>query len=150
MLLTGITPGRLSYFDKTELVQPIKIGNPRHPEVIYTWEQVIQLKAVDRLRERLSLQEIRKIIELLRIQEYKPALFSCNLVLIDDQLHFVTDWKAFGLAILQAARDNKGKVVVCEIGPIGDVVTELHQNAQAYNVLDFGKRIAGTPLALLA
>lgn len=144
--LTGITSGRLSYLDETELVKPEKFGNPKHPRVIYSWEQILQLKVIDRLREKLSLQEIRKVIEFLKERDYKPSLFTCNLVFIGSQLYLIEDWQEFGTLVLQASGRNKGQVVVHEIGVIGEVFSDLKKEAEKHHVLDFDKRIKGTPL----
>lgn len=144
--LTGITSGRLSYLDETELVKPEKFGNPKHPKVIYSWEQILQLKIIDRLREKLSLQEIRKVIEFLKARDYKPSLFTCNLVFIGSQLYLIEDWQEFGTLVLQASGKNKGQVVVHEIGAIGEVFSDLKKEAEKHHVLDFDKRIKGTPL----
>jgi DNA-binding transcriptional MerR regulator len=61
--MTGIKAGKLSYLDSTGLVVPEKRGNPKRPIVIYSVEQVIQLKIIQRLREKLSLQTIKVVIE---------------------------------------------------------------------------------------
>jgi len=144
--LTGISSGRLSYLDETELVRPEKLGNPKHPKVIYSWEQILQLKVIDRLRERLSLQEIRKVIEFLKERDYSPSLFSCNLVFISSQLYLIEDWQEFGTLVLEASGKSKGQVVIHEIGVIGEVLSDLKKEAEKHHVLDFDKRIKGTPL----
>jgi DNA-binding transcriptional MerR regulator len=74
LALTGITSSRLSYLDRTGLVAPVKFGNAKHPQVVYSWEQVLEIKTIGRLREKLSLQEIRKVIDFLRAREHKPSL----------------------------------------------------------------------------
>jgi len=144
--LTGISSGRLSYLDETELVRPEKLGNPKHPKVIYSWEQILQLKVIDRLRERLSLQEIRKVIEFLKERDYSPSLFSCNLVFISSQLYLIEDWQEFGTLVLEASGKSKGQVVIHEFGVIGEVLSDLKKEAEKHHVLDFDKRIKGTPL----
>jgi DNA-binding transcriptional MerR regulator len=60
--LTGARSTLLSYWDRTGLVVPEKEGHVRHPKVTYTFEQILQIQIVQRLRERLSLQSIRRII----------------------------------------------------------------------------------------
>jgi DNA-binding transcriptional MerR regulator len=146
--LTGISPGRLSYLDETELVKPEKFGNPKHPKVVYSWEKILQLKVIDRLREKLSLQEIRKVIEFLKERKYSPSLFACNLVFIDKKLYLIEDWQEFGTLVLAASGKNKGQIVIHEIGEIGEVLSDLRKEAEKHHVLDFDKRIEGTPLAL--
>jgi DNA-binding transcriptional MerR regulator len=144
--ITGVKSGRLSYLDKTGLVVPEKCGNPKHPRVIYDWEKILQIKIIERLREKLSLQEIRKVIEFLRERDYNPSLFNCKLVFIDKQLYLIENWEKFGNLVLEASGANKGQIVIQEIGSIGEVISELRQEAEKQHVLDFNKRAKGTPL----
>jgi DNA-binding transcriptional MerR regulator len=144
--ITGVKSGRLSYLDKTGLVVPEKHGNPKHPKVIYDWEKILQIKIIERLREKLSLQEIRKVLEFLRARGYNQSLFSCKLVFIGKQLYLIEDWEEFGNLVLEASGANKGQIVIHEIGSIGEVLSELRQEAKKHHVLDFNKRAKGTPL----
>jgi DNA-binding transcriptional MerR regulator len=147
--MTGINAGKLSYFDSTGLIVPEKRGNPKRPTVIYSVEQVIQLKIIQRLREKLSLQEIRKALDFLKSKNYKPSLFECNLVLIGDNLFLVEDKGEFGDQVLQASGQNMGQIMVQEIGPIGDVINELRIEAEKRHILDFQKRTKDTMLELV-
>jgi DNA-binding transcriptional MerR regulator len=146
LAITGITSGRLSYLDETKLVTPQKFGNPKRPKVIYSVEQIIELKVISRLREKLSLQEIRKVLDFLKSRNYEQSLFSCRLIFVDEQLYLIENWEDFGRLII-ASGQNKGQVAVHEIGKIGEVVSDLRREAEKHQVLDFEKRIQGTPLA---
>ena len=145
--LTGISSGRLSYLDRQKIVVPQKDGNPSHPRVIYSWEQVLQIKIISRLREKLSFQEIRSVINFLKERNYEASLFDCQLVLIESKLYLIEDWREFGTKILEASGKNKGKVVVNEIGVIGKIAAQIRMEAKKNKVLDFDKRTVGTPLA---
>jgi len=138
--LTGISSSRLSYLDRTGLIVPRKFGNPKHPKVVYRWEQVLEIKTIERLREKLSLQEIRRVLEFLRAKNHKPDLFAHSLVFVNSQLYLIEDVKDFGLTVLEASGKNKGQVVIREVGPVGDVITELYREAEKHQVLDFDKR----------
>ncbi len=144
--ITGVKSGRLSYLDKTGLVVPEKSGNPKHPRVIYDWEKILQIKIIETLREKLSLQEIRKVIEFLKERNYNPSLFNCKLVFIDKQLYLIENWEKFGNLVLEASGANKGQIVIQEIGAIGEVLLELREEAEKNHILDFNKRAQGTPL----
>lgn len=144
--LTGIDSGRLSYLDRTQLVVPVKFGNPKHPKVFYSWQQVLEIKTIERLREKLPLQEIRKILNFLKERDYEPAFFVHKLVLVNTKLYLIEDLREFGLSVLEASRENKGQVVIHEVGAIGDIMTELMREADKHHVLDFEKR-AGIALA---
>jgi DNA-binding transcriptional MerR regulator len=145
LALTGISSGRLSYLDRTGLVVPEKIGG-KHPTVIYSWEQVFQIKVIDRLREKLSLQEVRKVIEFLEEKNYKPSLFNANLMFIGDKLYLIESSDQFQARVLEASGKNKGQVVVHEVGVLKEVIAELQK--ERHRVLDFDKRVKGTLLEL--
>lgn len=138
--LTGISSSRLSYLDRTNLIAPQKIGNRKHPKVIYSWKQVLEIKTIERLREKLSLQEIRKVLNFLRERDYKTTFFEHSLVFVNSQLYLVEDLQNFGLTVLEASGKNKGQVVIREVGAVGDIITELLEEAQKHQVLDFDKR----------
>lgn len=138
--LTGISSGRLSYLDRTQLVVPVKFGNPRHPKVVYSWQQVLEIKTIERLREKLPLQEIRKILEFLKERDHQPTFFAHRLVFVNDQLFLIEDLREFGLRVLEASGDGKGQVVIHEVGTIGDIIAELTREAERHHVLDFEKR----------
>ena len=125
LALTGISSGRLSYLDRTRLVAPGKFGNPKHPKVVYSWQQVLEIKTIERLREKLSLQEIRKVLEFLKLHGYKRSFFVHSLVFVNSQLYLIEDLKDFGLIILEASGSSRGQVVIQEVGPVGDVITEF-------------------------
>jgi DNA-binding transcriptional MerR regulator len=146
--ITGITSGRLAYLDKTGLVSPQKIGDSKKPKVVYSVEQIIELKVISRLREILSLQEIRKVLDFLKKRNYEQSLFNCKLIFVDDELYLIEDWKDFGMKVLKASGKNKGQIVIHEIGKIGEVLSDLRREAEKHQVLDFEKRIQGTPLAV--
>lgn len=144
--MTSAKPGNLSYLDRTGLVKPSKEGDPQHPtSVIYSVEQVLQIKVIERLRERLSLQEIRRVLEFLANRNYTPSLFSCNLVMLDKQVYLIEDTCDFGVQVLKASGRNRGQVVIHDVGQIGDVISELRE-AAIDKVLDFPKRVKGTLL----
>jgi DNA-binding transcriptional MerR regulator len=138
--LTGIDSGRLSYLDRTKLVVPVKFGNSKHPKVVYSWQQVLEIKTIERLREKLPLQEIRKVLKFLKERDYEPDFFVHNLVLVNTNLYLIEDIREFGLAVLEASGENKGQVVIHEVGEIGDIITELMREAEKHHVLDFEKR----------
>jgi DNA-binding transcriptional MerR regulator len=144
--LTRISSGRLSYFDRTKFVVPQKFGNTKHPKVVYSWRQVLELKTIESLRERLSLQEIRKVLKFLTERNHEPSFFVHNLVFVNTQLYLVEDLRDFGLTVLEASGQNKGQVVIHEVGAIGDIITEMRKDAERHHVLDFEKR-AGLALA---
>ena len=148
MALTGITSGKISYWDETGLVSPIKHGNPKKPTVIYSWQQILKLKLIDRLREELSLQEIRNVVDFLEERNYNQSLFDCKLFLINSELFLVENDEQLGKLVIKASGENKGQIMVRELEPFKTILAGLKKEAVANHVLDFEKRIKGTPLEL--
>ena len=107
---------------------------------------MLELKTIESLRERLSLQEIRKVLKFLTERNHEPSFFVHNLVFVNTQLYLVEDLRDFGLTVLEASGQNKGQVVIHEVGAIGDIITEMRKDAERHHVLDFEK-LAGLALA---
>ena len=148
--MTGIKPGNLSYLDSSGLVVPEKHGNPKRPSsVIYSVKQTLQIKIIQRLREKLSMNEVRKVLEFLRGQDYKPSLFECRLFFIGDELYLIENPQELGNLIMNASGENKGQLVIQEIEPMEGFVKELKKAAKEQEVLDFQKRMKNTLLDTL-
>lgn len=62
VVLARSSPGRLAYLEKTGIVVPQRAGHPPR-EVLYSWEQILEIRAISRLRQHLSFQTIRKILQ---------------------------------------------------------------------------------------
>ena len=149
MSLTGITSGKLTYWDETGLVTPDKIGSSRKPTVIYSWQKLLQLRLIDSLRSKLSLQEIRKVLVFLEEINYSPSLFECKLVFLESKLYLIENWEEFGTLVLKASGRNKGQLVIHELDPIKTVLKGLRENAINNHIIDFERRIEETPLSSL-
>ena len=60
--LIGTTSNRLQYLERAELIIPKRIGISKKPTVLYTWEQILEIRAIKNLRQEVSLQTIKKIM----------------------------------------------------------------------------------------
>lgn len=63
VVLARSSPGRLAYLEKTGIVVPQRVGQSPRLEVLYSWEQILEIRAIGRLRQHLSFQTIRKILQ---------------------------------------------------------------------------------------
>lgn len=63
VVLARSSPGRLAYLEKTGIIVPQRVGQPPRLEVLYSWEQILEIRAISRLRQHLSFQTIRKILQ---------------------------------------------------------------------------------------
>lgn len=148
--LTGVTSNKLSYLDRTKLVCPKRIAlqGSQRPQVIYTLSQVLQIKTIYRLREELSLQEIRKVLDELEKRGYELSLFKMNLLFFNGELFLLDGESEVNEKIIQLTGKYRGQIILHKVDPIGNIVEELHREAQKHHILDFEKRVEGTPIAL--
>jgi DNA-binding transcriptional MerR regulator len=63
VVLARSSPGRLAYLEKTGIIVPQRLENSPRTEVLYSWEQILEIRAISRLRQHLSFQTIRKILQ---------------------------------------------------------------------------------------
>jgi hypothetical protein len=154
LALTGITVGMLNYLDETGEVVPTRAGNPPKPlQIAYSVEQVIDLKIVSMLRPRMSLKGAVEVAQFVRDAGYCKSVFQVPLATVNGEMMRTSCWTeaglhddSFGRKVLEAARANKGRVTVRDIGMIGNVLGAIREAAIGANVLDFEKRIKGTLL----
>jgi DNA-binding transcriptional MerR regulator len=127
--LSGLSSGQLSRLDKSEIVKPTKLGSESHPVVLYSLSQIWELKTIAALRQKLSMQEIKKVVEYLRENNFDPTLFGKFLVFCNDKLYWITS-DELGEAIVELSGKNKGQVVLKAVHPIGDVISDLQQELE--------------------
>jgi DNA-binding transcriptional MerR regulator len=142
--LTGTTSNRLQYLERSQLVIPHRIGKSRKPTVIYTWEQVLEIRAIKNLRQEISLQTVRKIISFLDESGFDDNLRDKQLIVIDDDVIWIQqDWKDFPEKIPPALKvtgkncKDVGQYMLLVIPPLSEIVNEVWAVAEKSNVVDF-------------
>jgi DNA-binding transcriptional MerR regulator len=142
--LTETTSNRLQYLERKGLVIPQRIGKSQKPTVIYTWEQVLEIRAIKNLRQEISLQTVRKIINFLDKSGFDDSLSDKKLIVIDDEVFWVQqDWTDFPekmpSALKVAGNNGKdvGQYVLRVIPPLSEIVNEVWEAAEKSNLVDF-------------
>lgn len=154
MQLTGCTSSRLAYLEKVDLIVPTRMGNPKRPIVLFSWEQLLEIKAIANLREQdVSLQTVRKIIGFLDKHGYDDTLRDKHLVAAVDEVFWVKqDWSDLGdqmrNALRVAGKNGKGvgQYVLTIVPPLNDIVNEIWKNAESSGIIsidDFKERAKG-------
>lgn len=144
--LTGLTSNQLSYLEKLDLVAPDKSGHPKHPTVRYSAEQILEIQLIKRLRAKISNQEIKQALEFLKNRNYEPSLFEIRLLSFNSKLYWIEEEGNLQEIVVELTGKAKGQIVMFTIDPIGDVVSELWEEARSSEVLDFEKRARSTAL----
>lgn len=140
LALTGTTSNRLSYLDRTGVVVPQKYGNPKKPTVIYAWEQVLEIRAISHLRQKISLQTVRKIIQFLQESGFDDCLRDKHLVVVNDEVYWVMgDWSDMAQVMKVADKKNKhkGQFVLIVIPQLACVIQDVWKEAKKSNIIDF-------------
>ena len=142
--LTGTTSNRLQYLERSQLVIPHRIGQSQRPTVLYTWEQVLEIRAIKNLRQGISLQTVRKITNFLDKSGFDDSLSDKRLIVIDDEVFWVQqDWKDFPEKMPSALKvaGNKckdvGQYVLLVIPPLSEIVNEVWAAAEKSKAVDF-------------
>lgn len=146
MQLTGCTSSRLAYLEKVGLIVPYRYGtNSGRPIVVFSWEQLLEIRAIRNLRqEDISLQTVRKIIDFLDKSGYNNALRNKQLVVVNDEVFWIEqDWSDFGAnmpkAVKVAGKNSQevGQYVLIVIPPLIDIVNDIWESAKNSKIINF-------------
>jgi DNA-binding transcriptional MerR regulator len=114
--LCGIAPHKLSYLDETGLIVPEKIGNPSKPTCLYSWRQILEIKAISKLRDKTSLQAIRKIIDFLEDYSNNPSLIDNDILLVGEDVFWINPDLMENLAVQILGKiSNQGQITHLEL-----------------------------------
>lgn len=155
MELTGATSNQLQYFERVNLIKPTRILKERRkrPDVYYSWTQLLEIKAICKLRQETSLQTIRKILDFLEEYQINKSLRDKQIVVIDGEAFWVKlDWSDFGRqisALKVADKHNKGVgqytlIVVPAFKDLEQEIWETAKQSKTIDIKSFTKRTAQT------
>ncbi len=141
--LTETTSNRLQYLERVGLVVPQRIEISRQTTVIYSWEQLLEIRAIKNLRQEISLQTVRKIVDVLNEHGFDESLRNKQLIAINDDVFWVKqDWTDFSEQMPKALKvaSSKGKSIgqysLIVIPTLINVVNEIWSAAQKSRVVD--------------
>ena len=140
VILTRTSPGRLAYLAKIGMVIPACIDNPPQRQLYYSWEQILELRAIRQLRGQISLQMIRKVMAFLEGIVGDRTLHDKRLVITDGEVNWVQVESGESPHIVRvAAKTNRhvGQLNLVVTPPVSDLVSEIWEIARQSNVIDF-------------
>ncbi len=103
IVLARSSSGRLAYLEKIGIVVPRRVGLPPHGEVVYSWEQILEIRAISRLRQHLSFQAIRRILHYFEEQGFPPSLRDKHLIIVNGVVNWIRPRSSTTLQILELA-----------------------------------------------
>lgn len=156
LALTKTTSSRLAYLDRTGIVVPEKYGNSKKPTVIYSWEQLLEIRAINDLRKEISLQTVRKIMEFLQGKGFDATLRDKRIAVVDGEAFWVrpdlTDLNERMMHIMQVSSKGKkktlGQFILVVLPAFADVIDDIWKNAKRSKVIDmesFKRRAKAQP-----
>lgn len=141
--LAETTSNRLQYLERVSLVVPQRIEISRQTTVVYSWEQLLEIRAIKNLRQEISLQTVRKIVDVLNKYGFDESLRDKQLVAINDDVFWVRqDWADFSEQMPKALKvaSKKGKSIgqysLIVIPTLINVVDDVWSAAQRSKVVD--------------
>lgn len=139
LALTGTTSSRLAYLDRSGIIIPQKYGNPKKPTVIYSWEQILEVRAIQQLRQQISLQQVRRVVQFLERHGLDTRLHDKHLVVVNEEVYLVLpDWSDMPQVMTVAgAKGKAGQMVLLVLPPLAEVVDAIWDAAQHADVVDF-------------
>jgi DNA-binding transcriptional MerR regulator len=144
LVLTETTSNRLQYLEKTALIIPQRVGKSRKPTVIYTWEQVLEIRAIKHLRQEISLQTVRKIVDFLNESGFDDTLRDKQLVVMNDEVFWIRqDWQDFPekmpavLKVAGTANKGVGQYILLVIPTLVEIVNDIWKVAENSTMIDF-------------
>jgi DNA-binding transcriptional MerR regulator len=133
--LCGVDSYRLTYLDKTDLVKPAKFGNTKKPVVIYSWHQLLEIKAIAKLREEVSLQTVRKILNYLEDR----TLSDKQLIVLDGEVFWLNP-DEIGKWVVQISGKHQGQITHLDLlilPSLDSMQGEIIEAAKTSKVVDF-------------
>lgn len=89
IILSRTSASRLSYLARTGVVVPRSQDDSSTASVYYTWEQILELRAIRHLRRQVSLQTIRKILAFLERSGCDRALHDKQWVIDNGEVNWL-------------------------------------------------------------
>ncbi|MGL4503339.1 MAG: MerR family transcriptional regulator [Planktothrix sp.] len=133
--LCQVEEHRLTYLDRTGLIVPYRIGKGKRPTVIYTFTQILEIRAIGKLREQVSLQTVRKIVEKFNDQ----SLANKSLIVINGEVYQYLTGTLENVA-MQLSGENKGQFTMLDvliIPPLQSYADEVLDLAKKSKIIDF-------------
>jgi len=144
LALTETTSNRLQYLEKAGLIIPQRIGKSRKPTVVYTWEQVLEIRAIKHLRQEISLQTVRRVVNFLNESGFDDSLRNKQLVVIDDEVFWIRpDWQDFPekmpstVKVAGSQGKGVGQYTLLVIPALTEIVNEVWKAAKESETVDF-------------
>ncbi|MEM6835785.1 MAG: MerR family transcriptional regulator [Cyanobacteria bacterium P01_C01_bin.120] len=139
VILTRTSAARLTYLARTGVVVPLSEDSAAK-QLYYTWEQILELRAIRHLRRQVSLQMIRKILAFLEGTAGDRALHDKHLIISNGEVSWLQPQENMEPQVVQvAAKANRhvGQLKLMTLPSLINFADEVWETARNSKVIDF-------------
>lgn len=140
VVLARSSPSRLAYLEKMGIIMPHRAGLPHRPELFYSWEQILEIRAISRLRQHLSFQTIRKIIQYFDQHGFGPSLRDKHLVITASGVSWIRTVATSSSEIIHLVGKNDrqmGQFVLAPLDLARPETADSGAEGQGAKIIDF-------------
>ncbi len=138
--LSGLTRSKLQLLINRDFVVPEKDGVGKTSKSFYSWEQILELRTIFKLRKNASfqkLQEAKKSLRELGLEECLSCHADKYILAFNNQIYL----KDAQEIITILAGKNKGQIVMAIL--IQDILNDIENLAKSNNIVDFERKKLG-------
>lgn len=139
-VLTRSSPSRLAYLEKTGIIVPHRAGPPQRPTLVYTWDQILEIRAINHLRRQVSFQTIRKIVQFLDEHGFERSLRDKLLIPINGDVNWIVPLGPTASQVIQLVGKRNGvagQLLLTAIPQLLGLVDDLGKMVKPAKVIDF-------------
>ena len=136
--ITKISDRKLGYLEKLEVIKPF---HREGRKVYYNWYQLLELRLIVKLRNDVTLGTIREAKDYLFNRLGDEKLYKQTLVVWDKKIVLIDKKHPTDDEIrIEITGNNKGQILIYQVLPMGDVVSELLEYGRN-NIVNFNERL---------
>ncbi|MEL6383667.1 MAG: MerR family transcriptional regulator [Cyanobacteria bacterium J06626_18] len=140
VVLTRTSPARLAYLAKIGMITPTCLADDPQGQLYYSWDQILELRAIRQLRGEISLQMIRKIMQFLEGVGGDRTLHNKHLVIANGEVSWIQRESGQAPHVVRvAAKANRhvGQLKLTITPPVSELADEVWRIACQSKVVDF-------------
>lgn len=134
--LTGLSTSQLSTIVSLNWVEPIKLGHNKRTKTLFSWEQLLELKAIAKLRKKISFQKMRNLKDVLLKLGHESSFRndSTKVLVATDKTVFLIDKSDVNYpTMMELLGVNCGQYVL-GVFPISEMIQEIEETAKQNNI----------------
>lgn len=137
-LLSGFSLQQLLYLEKQGLVIPIRPEEVKGKnQIFYTWKQLVDLRAIKRLRNECRPKQLKEALEYLESINITPDFSDKRLIAYGNVVYWVDNRpEDYGVKIVEASGKAPGQILLTF--SYQELVNELWENSS--QIIDFEER----------